>query len=84
MRNETARRRRGPARAFPDIDRVSASRIRRVLETPRPGNIPAVREMGEELELKGPFEINPWTNEPMDDGGDANGAALVQSAARAD
>ena len=27
--------------------------------------IPAVREMGEEMELKGPFEINPWTNEPM-------------------
>ena len=29
--------------------------------------IPAVREMGEELELKGPFEISPWTNEPMED-----------------
>ena len=29
--------------------------------------IPAVREMGEELDLKGPFELNPWTNEPMED-----------------
>ena len=26
--------------------------------------IPAVREIGDELELKGPFEISPWTNEP--------------------
>ena len=34
--------------------------------------IPAVREMGEELELKGPFELSPWTNEPMPE---SNGAA---------
>jgi hypothetical protein len=34
--------------------------------------IPAVREMGDELDLKGPFEINPWTNEPMIE---SNGAA---------
>ena len=34
--------------------------------------IPAVREMGVELELKGPFELSPWTNEPMPE---SNGAA---------
>jgi hypothetical protein len=27
--------------------------------------IPAVREMGKELELHSPFEVNPSTNEPM-------------------
>jgi alkanesulfonate monooxygenase SsuD/methylene tetrahydromethanopterin reductase-like flavin-dependent oxidoreductase (luciferase family) len=28
--------------------------------------IPAVREMGEELDLKGPYEVNPATNEPIE------------------
>ena len=27
--------------------------------------IPAVREIGKELDLKGPFEVDPQTNEPM-------------------
>jgi hypothetical protein len=27
--------------------------------------IPAVREIGEELELRSPFEVNPATNEPV-------------------
>jgi alkanesulfonate monooxygenase SsuD/methylene tetrahydromethanopterin reductase-like flavin-dependent oxidoreductase (luciferase family) len=27
--------------------------------------IPAVREMGKELDLKGPYEVNPATNEPI-------------------
>ena len=29
--------------------------------------IPAVREIGKELDLKGPFEVDPQTNEPVDD-----------------
>ena len=36
--------------------------------------IPAVREIGDELELKGPFEISPWTNEPM---AESNGAPVA-------
>jgi alkanesulfonate monooxygenase SsuD/methylene tetrahydromethanopterin reductase-like flavin-dependent oxidoreductase (luciferase family) len=27
--------------------------------------LPAVREMGQELELRSSFEVNPWTNEPI-------------------
>ena len=29
--------------------------------------IPAVREIGKELDLKGPFEVDPRTNEPVED-----------------
>ena len=43
--------------------------------------IPAVREMGEELELKGPFEISPWTNEPTED---SNGTTEAAATAGAD
>ena len=29
--------------------------------------IPAVREIGKELDLKGPFEVDPQTNEPVEE-----------------
>jgi alkanesulfonate monooxygenase SsuD/methylene tetrahydromethanopterin reductase-like flavin-dependent oxidoreductase (luciferase family) len=45
--------------------------------------IPAVREMGEELELKGPFEVNPSTNEPFA-GAEASSAAKTATSASAD
>ena len=38
--------------------------------------IPAVREMGKELELFSPFEVDPATNQPI-----ANGAAEPAEAA---
>ena len=67
-------------------------KIRRVLETIRPGTIffwdgdgamthedsmrslrlmgaeviPAVREIGKELDLNGPFEVDPMTNQPIE------------------
>ena len=33
--------------------------------------IPAVREMADELGLKGPFEVDTQTNEPMEQGDEA-------------
>jgi alkanesulfonate monooxygenase SsuD/methylene tetrahydromethanopterin reductase-like flavin-dependent oxidoreductase (luciferase family) len=45
--------------------------------------IPAVREMGEELDLKGPFEVNPATNEPFADA-EASSAAETATPASAD
>ena len=43
--------------------------------------IPAVREIGEELELKGPFELSSWTNEQMEE---SNGAARPAEASAGD
>ena len=42
--------------------------------------IPAVREIGEELELEGPFERSPWDNAPM---ADANASDALPVAASA-
>ena len=39
--------------------------------------IPAVREIGEELDLRGPYEVNPATNEPVVD--EARGHRLITS-----
>ena len=44
--------------------------------------IPAVREMGKELELFSPFEVDPATNKPITNGATAPGA--VEAAAASD
>ena len=63
-----------------DMDHEDAMRSLRLMGSEI---IPAVREMGKELELPGAFEVDPATNKPAEDSHDPalSGAAAAPTAA---